>query len=142
MTYWLKALGMGARGEQMPDNWRNIDVLTRHATFKRQSSFKPGDKVVYYASGKGLVFAEGDVTSGPYYAREDGVESNWPWRVDVSIESSIDFIPRGVNLADAAVDGRDLRRSIRQKSHIRLSEAEYRAAVDAIRSRATYRRSA
>ena len=140
MAYWLKALGMGARGEQMPDNWRNIDVLTRHATFKRQSSFKPGDKVVYYASGKGLLFAEGDVTSAPYYVQEPGIESSWPWRVDVEINSSVDFIPRGPTLDDASVDGRELRRSIRQKSHIRLSEAEYRAAVDAIQSRATYRR--
>ncbi len=137
--YWLKALGMGARGQQMPDNWRNIDVLTRHATFKRQSSMKPGDKVVYYAAGKGLLFAEGDITSGSYYEKEGGTESSWPWRVDVDIKSSIDFIPRGVALEDASVDGRDLKRSIRQKSHIRLRDAEYQAAVEAIRSRATYR---
>jgi hypothetical protein len=137
--FWLKALGMGARGEQMPDNWRNIDVLTRHVTFKRQSSFKPGDKVVYYASGKGLIFAEGNVTSSPYYFKEEGTESNWPWRADVDVQSSVDFIPRGASLDDASVDGRDLKRSIRQKSHIRLSESEYEAAVEAVRTRATYR---
>lgn len=131
---------MGARGEQMPDNWRDIEVLTRHATFKRQSSLRPGDKVVYYASGKGLMFAEGDVTSGPYYLRQSGIESNWPWRVDVEINSSVDFIPRGPSLDEASVEGRDLKRSIRQKSHIRLSEAEYQAAAEAIKRRATYRR--
>ena len=140
MAYWLKALGMGARGEQMPDNWRNIDVLTSHATFKRKSRFQPGDKVVYYASGKGLVFAEGDVTSAPYYHQESGIESNWPWRVDVEINSSVDFIPRGPRLDEASVEERELSRSIRQESHIRLTEAEYQAAVDAIRRRATYRR--
>lgn len=131
---------MGARGEQMPDNWRDIEVLTRHATFKRQSSLRPGDKVVYYASGKGLMFAEGDVTSGPYYLQQSGIESNWPWRVDVEINSSVDFIPRGASLDEASVEGRDLKRSIRQKSHIRLSEAEYQAAAEAIKRRATYRR--
>ena len=61
--YWLKALGMGARGQQMPDDWRNIKVLTEHATFRRNSSLKPGDRIVYYAAGKGLLFAEGEVTS-------------------------------------------------------------------------------
>lgn len=80
------------------------------------------------------------MTSGPYYVNEPGTESNWPWRVDVDITSSVDFIPRGAPLEDANVDGRNLKRSIRQKSHIRLSQAEYAAAVDAVRAKANYRR--
>ena len=133
-SFWLKTFGMGARESRMPDDWRSVKVLTEHATSKRNSSMKKGDGIVYYAAGFGLLFAAGTVTSHPYFAPEDG-EEDWPWRVDVSLdeESSLRFIHHGVSLDEASVDGRDLRRSIRQKSHIRLSENEYRSAIEALR---------
>jgi len=130
--YWLKALGMGARGQQMPDDWRSITVLTHAATFGREPSVKAGDGIVYYASGKGLVFAAGDVTSYPYRA-ESPTETDWPWRVNVRLDWSVDYIHEGVPLEDLNVNGRDLRRSMRRRSHIRLSEKEYEAAVNALR---------
>ena len=133
--YWLKSLGMGARAEQMPDDWRRIRRLTHAATFRRHPSVKTGDEIAYYASGKGIVFATGRVRSHPYEAKEVGAESNWPWQVDVDIEESVEFIHNGVPLEDLNVGERDLRRSIRQKSHVRLTPAEYRAAVEGLRSR-------
>lgn len=95
---------------------------------------KTGDAIVYYAAGFRLLFAAGTVTSHPYFAPEDG-EEDWPWRVDVALDedSSLRFIHHGVSLEEASVDGRDLGRSIRQKSHIRLAKNEYRAAIDALR---------
>jgi len=95
---------------------------------------KTGDGIVYYAAGFGLLFAAGTVASHPYFDPADG-EEDWPWRVDVSLdeESSLRFIHHGVSLDEASIDGRDLRRSIRQKSHIRLTENEYRAAIGALR---------
>lgn len=74
------------------------------------------------------------MTSYPY-RDEAGGEEDWPWRVDVLLdeESSLRFIHNGVSLDVASVDGRDLRRSIRQKSHIRLTNNEHGAAVAALR---------
>jgi len=95
---------------------------------------KTGDRIVYYAAGFGLIFAAGVITSHPYLRRSDG-EEDWPWRVDVTLdeECSLRFIHNGISLEDVSVDGRDLRRSVRQKSQIRLREDEYHAAVAALR---------
>jgi hypothetical protein len=129
--YWLKALGMGARGQQMPDDWRSITVLTHSATFAREPSLKAGDGIVYYASGKGLIFAAGEVTSYPYRA-EDPSESNWPWRVNVRLDHQKEWIHEGAALETLNVGDRDIRVSMRRRSHIRLTEDEYNAAVAAL----------
>lgn len=131
--YWLKTLGMGARSARLADDWRSVTELTNRVTSKRRSSMKTGDGIVYYAAGSRLLFAAGTVTSHSYYKPKDN-EDLWPWKVDVSLdeERSLDFIPRGVALDAISVDGRDLGRSIRQKSHIRLTESEYNAAMDAL----------
>lgn len=130
--YWLKALGMGARGQQMPDDWRSISVLTRAATFGREPSVKTGDRIVYYAAGKGLVFAAGEVTSYPYRA-EDPSEGDWPWRVNVRLDLQKEWIHDGAPLETLNVGKRDIRVSMRRRSHIRLTEDEYNAAVDALK---------
>ena len=126
MEYWLKALGGGARVGQMPDDWRQIKVLTRAATFRRRPSIKAGDKIVYYGAGWGLVFAAGSVTSHAYYDVED---QPWAWKVDVSIEQARDFIHDGVTLDTISVGDRELSRSMRRRSHLRLTEDEYREAI-------------
>jgi EVE domain-containing protein len=110
----------------MPDDWRQIKVLTQAATFRRRPSIKTGDKIVYYAAGWGLVFAAGTVTSHPYYDPED---QPWAWKVDVDVEMYRTFIHEGVALDGLSVDGRELTRSMRRRSHLRLSEAEYREAI-------------
>lgn len=98
-------------------------------TFTRPPrSIERGHGIVYYAALTGLVFAAGRVTSYPYKLEEEWTP-DWPWRVDVSIEVFEEFIHNGVRLGELNVEDRDLRRSIRQKSHIRLSDAEYAAAV-------------
>lgn len=119
----------------MPDDWRTIDVLTRAATFARRPSLRPGDQIAYYASGKGIVFATGVVTSHPYEVHEDGTESNWPWRVNVQLERYVDFIHDGVALEDLSVANRNLRKSVRQQSHIRLSEDEFSVAETSLPKR-------
>lgn len=131
--YWLKAFGKGARVARMRDDWRSITELKTCATSRRRSSMKTGDGIVYYAAGSGVLFAAGTVTSRSYLKPRDS-EDVWPWKVDVALhdESSLEFIRHGVPLETASVDGRDLGRSIRQKSHVRLTEREYRAAVDAL----------
>lgn len=130
--YWLKALGTSATGQQMPDDWRSIEVLTHAATFGRHPSLKAGDGIVYYATGRGLIFAAGEVTSYPYQA-ESETETHWPWRVNVRLDWNKPFIHEGVPLEHLNVDGRDLRVSMRRRSHIRLSEAEYETAVNALK---------
>jgi hypothetical protein len=48
----------------------------------------------------------------------------------VTLPIFVDFIHDGVPLDELNVDGRYLRESIKQHSHIRLTPAEYEAAVE------------
>jgi hypothetical protein len=133
---WLKALGGGARGKRIPDDWSSLEdgLFDKCVTFGREPSVKRGDRIALYAAGWGLVFAVGEVTSYPY-PRESLAGSNWPWCVDVHLNHSTRFIHDGVPLDDLSVDSRNLRVSMRRRSHIRLSDAEYGAAVGALTQR-------
>jgi hypothetical protein len=130
---WLKSLGMGARGRQLPDDWGAVGNGLFHnaITFASNSSLKRGDGVVLYASGTGLFFGVGSVTSFPYLA-EDNPGTDWPWRVNVKLDHWRDFVHDGEPLTDLSIDGRDLGQVIKRRSHIRLSDAEFDAAVTAL----------
>jgi hypothetical protein len=134
---WLKSLGMGARGQQLPDDWGTVGSGLFHnaITFASNSSLKRGDGVVLYASGTGLFFAVGSVTSFPYLAEESS-GTDWPWRVNVELDHWRDFVHDGEPLADLSIDGRNLGQVIKRRSHVRLSNSEFAAATAAL-ARAT-----
>jgi hypothetical protein len=60
----------------------------------------------------------------------EGAEERWPYRIDTEIVAARP-ISEGIAL-DSLSDERELGKSIRQKSHIRLSDAEARAALEAL----------
>jgi hypothetical protein len=95
---------------------------------------RPADAIVYYGAGYGVVFAAGKTTSIPWDEKSD--DSPWPFRVRVDLSIALDFIHDCVPLDDMSVDGRNLRASVRQHSHIRLTEREYQAALKALRRKA------
>lgn len=130
---WLKALGMGNREQQLPDDWSGVanGLFHNAITFAARPGLEKGDSVVLYASGTGLIFATGSVTSFPYLA-EDDATTDWPWRVNVKLDNWRRFVHDGEPLATLNVEDRDLRRVIKRRSHVRLSDAEYAAAAHAL----------
>ncbi len=70
------------------------------------------------------------------YAYEEHTDRRprYPWWVDIRLDLSCDFVHDGVPLETLSVDGRDLRRLMRRRSHIRLTRKEYEAAVRALRT--------
>ena len=132
MAYWLKAFGLP--GRLLEDDWKNhkSSLLTNTATFPRRPGVRPGDHLVYYAVGHGVVFAVYRARSLPFHA-DPG--DDWGWHVKVEPIVDVDFVHDGVPLEDLNVDGRDLRRSIRQHSAIRLSDSEGDAAVSELSER-------
>ena len=131
--FWIKALGMGARDQQLPDDWSGVGEGLFHnaVTFAGRSGMRPGDGIVLYASGTGVFFAVGEVTSFPYRFEEAGA-TDWPWRVNVKLAQAREFLHDGVPLNMLNIDGRDVPKTIKRRSHIRLSEREYEAAVSAL----------
>jgi hypothetical protein len=72
-----------------------------------------------------VVFAAGTVTSLPY----PSTDPEWPMQVNVELERGAGWLHEGIPL-DRLNDGhRDLNVSIRRRSHIELTEAEYDNAV-------------
>lgn len=126
--YWLKLLG--TTGHQMQDDWQHEgERATDFVASRKRMSMRPGHRVVCYATGVGSVFAVGTVTSFPYKAPD---EEGFEWRVGVELEDAKQFLHEGVPLDYLNVDGRDLRKSIKRQSHVRLTSAEFEAAVQAL----------
>ena len=130
MDNWLKALGGGARGKRIPDEWATLEdgLFLRLSTYGREPSIKRGDRIALYGAGWGLVFATAEAIGYPH-PRDSLAASDWPWAVEHHVTHSVRFIHDGVPLEDLNVDSRDLRVSMRRRSHIRLSDAEFEAVV-------------
>jgi hypothetical protein len=134
MRYWIKALG--TTGALLEDDWTSVrgGILRKHATFGKRPIVEKGDRIVYYATGTGLVFAAGSVTSHPY---ENPTNSNdWPWRVNVDLEVQKQFIHDGSRLSElnTPTSKNDICSRIKRRSHVQLSREEFEAAVQALRT--------
>ena len=129
MTAWLKVIG--ASSWPMKNDWgSDAPILLRSATFAKrpgEGSFVPGDDFAYYARRGDIsrVVAIGRVTGRPRY--EAHRDPGWPWQIDIALEAKRDLISDGIPLHRLDVD-RTLTRSITQKSHIRLTPAEFALA--------------
>jgi hypothetical protein len=130
-SYWLKVVGMGESGKPIEDNWKtHRRLLERSVMFpKRPRRIKAGDTIVLYAAGWRVIFAAGEATTIPY--SPPSVDPKYPWLVDVVWEedSTLPFVHHGIPLAALGVDGK----SVRQQSHISLTEEQYRAAIRSLR---------
>jgi hypothetical protein len=99
-----------------------------------EGSFVPGDDFVYHALRGDIsrVVAIGTVVGDARYDRTREEDPGWPWLADVEIRAKRDLIRDGYPLDLLDVD-RTLRRSVTQKSHIRLTAAEFDRARDLFR---------
>lgn len=135
MTKWLKVIG--ASWHPIQRDWTTEGPFLLHtATFSRRCSWEPGDEFVYHAIGasESRVVAFGIVLSS---CRHDpGVDPfDFPFVCDVEVTTKRILVEDGVPLEELNVPGpRDLRRSISQKSHIRLTDEEFERAKLALRA--------
>ena len=129
---WLKSLGFGRRGEQLPDRWDSVeDVNLRETvTFPQRPGVQPGDGLVLYAAGTGLFFAVGRATSWPY----ERDKTAYPWAVDYDLIAAVDHLRNAISLDELEVNGRSHRIRIKRRSHVNLTDAEFDAAVEALRN--------
>jgi hypothetical protein len=124
----------GVPGHPVEDDWKShrSGLLTWVATFPRRSGVRTGDRLAYYAVGLVIVFAVYEAVSLPY---QEDPSDPWGWYVKVKPIIDLDFVHDGVPLEYLNVNGRDLRRSIRQHSAIHLAEIEGKAALAEIGKR-------
>lgn len=125
---WLKTLGTAKA--PVPDDWRaaHDGALLHTITFRRRPSMEPGHRIALYAAGWRAVFAAGTITTLPY---EQEGEDPWPWRVGVHLTHGVALIHDGMPLSALTAEP-PLSRSIRQKSHIRISSGEHAAITSTL----------
>lgn len=123
---WLKAIGSTDR--PAAETWWDEPSSEFGINFPyRPRSIEPGDLMVIYATGTGKIVGAVRVTSAWYH---DGREERWPWRMHTEILVARP-ISQGESLDLISAD-RIIGKSIRQKSHIRLTEQEAMRALTAL----------
>jgi hypothetical protein len=131
--YWIKALGYAAN--PLDDEWEGQYGLTTAVMFKSRPMVEKGDRIVYYASGTKLIFAEGEVTSHPYSdAKRIPDLPDFPWFVDVRLDIKKSHLRHGAPIGALSVGERSVSASMRRRSHIQLTEDEHAAAIKALTS--------
>ena len=130
-------MAQGHRSELAPDS-AGLDygrtAPAAHGDIPASLFLAPNDEFVYHAIGAAdsRVVAAGIVRST--YRHDPDVDSfDFPFACDVEVRIKRNLLADGVRLEELNVPGmRDLRRSITQKSHIRLTEEEFDRAIQAL----------
>jgi hypothetical protein len=125
---WLKMIG--AADEELDNDWleERDDVVerVRFPTSKRPSGVSHGDRLVLYAAGWERIYGIAIVKSREprFEPRSDG--DRWPWVLDVEIPLAVPRLKLAPTLEELGVPST----SVRQQSHIHLSDAHYKRAIE------------
>jgi hypothetical protein len=120
--YLLKPVG--SSDDPMVDDWPDSapqELSYVHFPAKGRPGVRPGDYLVYYASGTERIVGIVEVFTPP---TKDSGEKRWPWRCAVRPRLIIRRIHRSPALDVMSGPERDLRKSVRQQSHIEITEEE------------------
>jgi hypothetical protein len=138
ITAFLKSIGaapdLKLGSDWLTTGWGGMkdrtDLLdhVRFARNKRPSGVKTGDKLVFYAAGWERFFGIGIVVSDEPYEKVEPGEERWPWMLDVRVPL---VVPR-LDLAPHISEIRVANTSVRQQSHIRLSDDQFELAKKAL----------
>ena len=126
MANWLKLLGSGTG--RMDEAL--VPRVLRELRFPKRSRMAVGDKVALYALGHDRVFGIVEIFGRPYEIKGPNIWDRWQVETRPVLWMGYAAAPR---LRDITAD-RNLQVSIREHSHIRLTDDEYRLAVDALRA--------
>lgn len=133
MGAWLKMIGTSAW--RLEDDWltQRSDLLhkVRFARHKRPSGVSIHDRLVYYAAGWEVFFGVAIVTSEEPTMNEEPGEERWPWTLDVVVPlvcPTLSLAPRLSKIGVAST-------SVRQQSHIELTDAQFDLAIESLTER-------
>ena len=132
MTNWLKVIGTSR--QKFRREWTTeAPHLLRVATFAGRCSWQPGDEFLYHAIGVdgSRLVAIGAVLSACYHNPD--IDPGFEFACDIRLTTKRPLVSEGVPLEDVNVrGGRDLRRTVARRSHIRLTDAEFERAKRAL----------
>jgi hypothetical protein len=128
MKFWLKSIG--ATNHALDNDWlhERYDLVDRirFATNKRPTGVSIGDRLVLYAAVWERFYGVAIVTSAE--PQEDLAEKRWPWVLDVNVPL---VVPR-LDIAPSLDEMDVAPTSVRQQSHIALTEGQFNKALAAL----------
>ncbi|HEX4718766.1 MAG TPA: hypothetical protein VH300_09575 [Thermoleophilaceae bacterium] len=136
MKWWVKVAGTG-QSAYTQERWderrrRMTSGATGPSLFPKRPRIEHGDRLVVYASG-----SAGEYGDGRFVAVEEVVSDEpepsgherWRWRLETRLLAAVEEIALAPALRDIGVSPK----SLRQHSHIRLSDSQGRAALELLR---------
>jgi hypothetical protein len=138
MEFWIKSIG--AAREPLGDEWlvergadRESSGLAERVHFprnKRPVGINVGDYFLLYAvTDRGGRIVGAGVFRSDFYEEEAAERhQDWPWRIDIDLLISVWHAHRGPTIDAIDLDPVKMRR----RSHLRLSEEQYLAGIDAL----------
>lgn len=127
MTTWLKLIGSA---KSPITEWKQDYVGFRKTN---RPSIRAGDRLFLYAPGGRRIFALAQAVSDPEHASDydPSKEGSCRWELRVSYEINVP-VASGIVIGEVSSQ-RDLTKSLRQQSHIRLSPEESESAKSKLR---------
>jgi hypothetical protein len=130
LAQFLKMIGTAT--DRLDNDWLfgRSDLLdhVRFSRTKRPSGVSRGDFLVYYAAGWERFFGIAIVTAQSAEEIIEPGEERWPWRLGVRVPLVVPRIELAPRLSELGVANT----SVRQQSHIVLTDEQYRMAFDAL----------
>jgi hypothetical protein len=125
---WLKMIG--ATDNRLENEWLrdryDLAKMVRFPVNKRPTGVSGDDRLVLYAAGWERIYGIAVVQSDEARFEPRSDEERWPWVLDVVTPVAVprlDTAPTREELGVAST-------SVRQQSHIHLSDAKYERAIE------------
>jgi hypothetical protein len=131
---FLKSIGSADEqlgNDWMTTGWGTLDNRTdlldrvRFAKNKRPTGVHPGDALVFYAAGWERFFGIAIVQSDTPYELIESGQQRWPWVLDVVVPLVVPRLELAPHISEIEVANT----SVRQQSHIRLTDEQYELAI-------------
>jgi hypothetical protein len=136
VKWWVKVAGTG-QSAYTQERWderrcRMTSGATGPSLFPKRPRIKHGDRLVVYASGSAAEFGEGRfvaVEEVVSHEPEPSGHERWRWRLETRLLAAVDDIAFAPALREIGVSPK----SLRQHSHIRLTDEQGMRALELLR---------
>ena len=133
MAWWVKVAGTG-ESAYTQDRWDERRARLRTdgtgpSLFPKRPRIERGDRLVVYASGSASLYGEGRFVAVEEVLSDEPEPSGhtrWRWRLHTRLTAAIDDLSQAPALREIGVSPK----SLRQHSHIRLTDEQGERALE------------
>jgi hypothetical protein len=136
MAWWIKVAGTGESAftqERWDDRHARLHAEgSGPSLFPKRPRIARGDRLVVYASGSAALYGDGRFIAVEEVISDEPEPSGherWRWRLQTRLVAAVEELAMAPTLRDIGVSAK----SLRQHSHIRLSDEQGMRALELLR---------